>query len=140
MAKLINTVATIIKVFGEENGNFISAALLIQNLCLQMVLRNIENISTHHAELFLWSMTSFVFFITSQNWDSTGVSEWFSLTAFLRTTDIEDKGLFVLSHYIIYRKTSIIRRILVGNKIVDHSDVVGAPPVGAAPTTSSFLT
>ena len=35
-----------------------------------------------------------------------------------------------------YRKTSNIRRTLVGNKIVDHSDVVGAPPVGAAPTTS----
>ena len=25
-------------------------------------------------------------------------------------------------------------------KIVDHSDVVGAPPVGAAPTSSSFST
>ena len=35
-----------------------------------------------------------------------------------------------------YRKVSNIRRILVGNKIVDHSDVVGASPVGAAPTTS----
>ena len=40
----------------------------------------------------------------------------------------------------IYRKTSNIRRTLVGNKIVDHSDVVGASPVGAAPTTSSFST
>ena len=29
---------------------------------------------------------------------------------------------------------------LVGNKIVDHSDVVGASSVGAAPTTSSFST
>ena len=28
----------------------------------------------------------------------------------------------------------------VGNKIVDHSDAVGASPVGAAPTTSSFST
>ena len=28
---------------------------------------------------------------------------------------------------------------LVGNKSVDHSDVVGASPVGAAPITSSFL-
>ena len=37
-------------------------------------------------------------------------------------------------------KTSNIRRTPVGNKIVDHSDVVGASPVGAAPTTSSFLT
>ena len=33
----------------------------------------------------------------------------------------------------IYRKVSNIRRTLVGNKIVDHSDVVGA-------TTSSFST
>ena len=39
-----------------------------------------------------------------------------------------------------YRKTSNIRRTLVGNKIVDHSDVVEASPVGAAPTTSSFST
>ena len=30
-----------------------------------------------------------------------------------------------------YRKVSNIRRTLVGNKIVDHSDVVGASPVGA---------
>ena len=39
-----------------------------------------------------------------------------------------------------YSKTSNIRRTSVGNKIVDHSDVVGASPVGAAPTTSSFST
>ena len=39
-----------------------------------------------------------------------------------------------------YRQVSNIRRTLVGNKIVDHSDVVGAAPVGAAPTTSSFST
>ena len=39
-----------------------------------------------------------------------------------------------------YRKTPNISRTLVGNKIVDNSDVVGASPVGAAPTTSSFST
>ena len=39
-----------------------------------------------------------------------------------------------------YRKISNERHTLVGNKIVDHSDVVGASPVGAAPTTSSFST
>ena len=33
-----------------------------------------------------------------------------------------------------------IRRTLVVNKIVDNLDVVGASPVGAAPTTSSFST
>ena len=39
-----------------------------------------------------------------------------------------------------YRKTSNISRTLLGYKIVDHSDVVGASPVGAAPTTSSLST
>ena len=39
-----------------------------------------------------------------------------------------------------YHQTSHISRILVHNKFVDHSDVVGAAPVGAAPTTSSFST
>ena len=29
---------------------------------------------------------------------------------------------------------------LMSNKIVDHSDVVGASHIGAAPTTSSFST
>ena len=33
-----------------------------------------------------------------------------------------------------------ISRTLLGNIIVDHSDVLGASPVGAAPTTSSFST
>ena len=39
-----------------------------------------------------------------------------------------------------YCKTSNIRCTLIGNKIVNHSDVVGASPVGAAPTASSFST
>ena len=39
-----------------------------------------------------------------------------------------------------YRETSNISRTLVVNEIVDNSDVVGASPVGAAPTTSSFST
>ena len=44
------------------------------------------------------------------------------------------------TQYEIYRKVSNISRTLVGNKIVDHSDVVGASPVGAAPSTSSLST
>ena len=39
-----------------------------------------------------------------------------------------------------YRQISNISCTLVSNEIVDHSDVVGASPVGAAPTTSSFST
>ena len=40
----------------------------------------------------------------------------------------------------IYRQISNIRRTLIGNEIVDHSDVVGASPVDAAPTTSALTT
>ena len=47
---------------------------------------------------------------------------------------------FIFINVYVYRKTSNMRRTLVGNKIVNHSDVVGASPVGAAPTTSSFST
>ena len=39
-----------------------------------------------------------------------------------------------------YHKKSNISRTFVGHKIVDNSGVVGASPVGAAPTTSSFST
>ena len=39
-----------------------------------------------------------------------------------------------------YHQTSDIRCTTVGNGIIDHSDVDGASPVGAAPTTSSFST
>ena len=44
------------------------------------------------------------------------------------------------SRPLTYRKVSNISCTLVVNKIVDHSDVVGASPVSAAPTTSSFST
>ena len=43
-------------------------------------------------------------------------------------------------YFLFYRQTSNIRRAFVGNKIVEHSDEVGAPPIGAAPTTSEFST
>ena len=41
---------------------------------------------------------------------------------------------------IAYLQTFNICRTLLGNKIVDHSDVAGASPVSVAPTTSSFST
>ena len=45
-----------------------------------------------------------------------------------------------IAYVYTYRKTSNISRTLVGKTIVDNSDVVGASPAGAAPTTSSFST
>ena len=43
-------------------------------------------------------------------------------------------------HVLISKLISNISHTLVGNKIVEHSDVVLALPVGAAPTTSLFST
>ena len=49
--------------------------------------------------------------------------------------------IHIYTYFIIaeYHKTSKNSHALVGNVLVDHSDVVGAAPVGAAPTTSKFL-
>ena len=38
--------------------------------------------------------------------------------------------------FVTHRQTSNIRSNLVGNELADHSDVVGASPVGAAPSIS----
>ena len=43
-------------------------------------------------------------------------------------------------HHWLYHQTSNITRTLVGNDIVDHSDVVGESPVSAVPATSSLWT
>ena len=43
-------------------------------------------------------------------------------------------------NFVYARQVSNIRRTLLWNLIVDHSAVVGASPVGAAPTTSSIST
>ena len=48
--------------------------------------------------------------------------------------------LLYFPRFSIYHQISNIRHTLGSKKIVDHSDVVGASPVGAAPTTSSFST
>ena len=56
---------------------------------------------------------------------------------YLQEVNVESSNGLVLLD-LLYRKISNIRRVLVGNKIVDHSGVAGASPVGAAPTTSSF--
>ena len=46
----------------------------------------------------------------------------------------------LITFKLTYRQISYIKHTLIANKIVDHSDVVGASPVGTAPTTSSFST
>ena len=64
----------------------------------------------------------------------------------LKSTHVNKKSLLFRSYALISLSTNMdfIMEIWEWdgplNKIVDHSDVVGASPVGAAPTTSSFST
>ena len=63
------------------------------------------------------------------------------VTSFWRNHDVIVMWpLLLCDRWRNYRKTSNISRTLVVNEIVDNSDVIGASPVGAAPTTSSFST
>ena len=50
------------------------------------------------------------------------------------------KNVSLYTNMKYYRQVYNTRRTLEGNKIVDHSDVVGASPIGTAPTTYSFST
>ena len=55
----------------------------------------------------------------------------FHLIAFIRVC---------FTQHELYLQVSNIIRTWVGNEVVEHSDVFGASPVGAAPTASSFST
>ena len=54
-------------------------------------------------------------------------------------TEMAQVWIWMIRNHIYYPQTSDIRCTLVGNKMVDHSDVVGAAPAIAASTTSSFF-
>ena len=68
----------------------------------------------------------------------------------MKLIDYEEMSLFWQSVHVfglsspntgyMHRQTSNVKRTWVGNEIADQSDVVGASPVGAAPTTSSSST
>ena len=90
-------------------------------------------------------------FTTEQLWGGKWevlLGKWFFRSLVRWTSRFHLEFLTLFSLWSFHQKvsshstsiTSNIRRTLAGNKIVDHSDVVGASPVGAAPTTSSFST
>ena len=55
-------------------------------------------------------------------------------------TICSNKAVNIKDTLLHYCQTYNISHTLVNNKIVNHSGVVGASPVSAAPTTSSFST
>ena len=62
-------------------------------------------------------------------------------TIYIFHYNYETNHLKKITYYLstVCHQTSGIGRTLVGNKLLDHSDVVETSPVGAAPTTSSCL-
>ena len=80
--------------------------------------------SLMHLQIHTFILSFFKITATSPRY------QWVKLISFLLYAIID----------LEYCKISNIRRTLVGDKIVYHSDVFGASPVGAAPTTSSSLT
>ena len=89
---------------------------------------------------YLDSNINYIFFSSENLKFQVNCSIWLSDLS----SGIENKCEILNCHIsqgpMSYHQTSNISRTLVGNKIVDHSNVVEASPVGAAPTTSSFLT
>ena len=122
-----------------------------QHLYICVPLRttsHIHNMQSHGLEINKhwsdnWYVSSIIVWLnTSNTWQEWG--EWFHEYITRLLVPIKDICMATSTQYLRltgdYRKVSNIRRTLVGNKIVDRSDVVGASPVGAAPTTSSFST
>ena len=80
----------------------------------------------------------------SLNW-----SGW-KKTNVLQLQNVQDALLFIdenCQDRVLFERRDVLQKVkyrqcllLVDNKIVDHSDVIGASSVGAAPTTSSFST
>ena len=79
-----------------------------------------------------------ILFIQTLNVSSGTQKGWFNTKIFGSSICNIEWNLSMTQYY--YRQISNIRFTIVGNTVIDHSDVVGASPVGAAPTTSSLWT
>ena len=88
-----------------------------------MAADNAQQVSAHNEDL-----------VTVSSQDGWGDAEDAEAGAMVTDEDLTP------SWWPKYHKSSNISHTFVDNHIADHSDVVGTSPVGAAPTTSSFLT
>ena len=100
-------------------------------ICISCIIFDHELLRWYQTEIYIYINSGWRSFSTS--YLLTGVYIAFYMILFLQRCYYQSDRCW-------YHKVSNISCTLVGNKIVDHSDVVGALPVGAAPTTSSFST
>ena len=106
-----------------------------------MVVRLVKYLAKFKFILYLDnSNINYIFFLSENLKFQVNCSIWLSDLSSGIENKCEIRNCHISQGPMSYRQTSNISRTLVGNKIVDHSNVVEASPVGAAPTTSSFLT
>ena len=114
----------------------------VKDMILYFIMNNNSLVTRHVISLWVWQVTSSMKFMGKlpHSWPKDKSLFMVSHTSwylyFISSFDIDIK--YILSK-VKYCQTSNIRCTL-GNKIVDHSDAVGASPVGAATPSSSFLT
>ena len=89
---------------------------------------------THQGFLYIWYIYIYIF-VFDAKFSSVGVDK-------NSPGDTHQGFLYIWYNSLIriYIVKAHISHTLVGTKLVDDSDVVGASPVGAAPTTPSFST
>ena len=105
-------------------------------VCVEMYFRNFSQIHEYHHLAFNLTISfAAVLWIKTARDSSEELNKRFEWR--LKYTLHSAKFGWFSPRISNYRQVSNIRRTLVGNKIVDHSD---HSPVGAAPTPSSFLT
>ena len=123
-----------------DSGNGLSPSRRLAIIWTNVEIVSIWHLGTKHSDIFItvytssfrkciwkWRLENGVHFVpASMCWN-------FAMWNCARVWNV---GSFWRTHHI----SPNVSRILVGNKVVNHSDVVGASSVCAARTTSSFLT
>ena len=106
----------------------------VDKMCFTLDTTDCFRILFVYTVLLYWSFNSLNPGRCGNNCNSLPLSDAYGIT---RPQWVKSYSKSVVFRY---RPVSNISRNLVGNEIVDHSDIVGASPVDAAPTTSSFST
>ena len=152
----INAILLLIRPLGTNFSEIQNTKLFIEGNAFENVVCEMAaispwgrwvNISSEKWHmLYQFIFTEFTIQLTNVYWFISQNFVWIYISlppsnVSWKTSSSHGQGVFAISKLIsMYRQTSNIRGTLGGNKLVDHSAAVGASPVGAAPTTSSFST
>ena len=96
----------------------------------------------HNQECFLYRSKCHIywFLCCHHHYGCVRFELWAAMISTNTSPKVSKSRYCILKSLNLFENCKAIKRTLLNNKPVDHSDVVGAPPVGAAPTTSPFRT